>query len=94
MAKVVITLRIMPESPEVNLEDLEKEAKQIIEGYCSPDKTEFKVSIDPIAFGLKALVIIFVMDEKKGATDPLEEKIRNVPGVESAEITDVRRAIG
>ncbi|MFA5176145.1 MAG: elongation factor 1-beta [Candidatus Nanoarchaeia archaeon] len=94
MAKVVITLRIMPESPDVDLSILEKEAKQIIEEHCSPDKTEFKISIDPVAFGLKALVIIFVMDEKKGATDPLEEKIRNISGIESAEITDVRRAIG
>ena len=94
MAKVVVTLRIMPESPDINLEDIENEVKSEIENFCKPDKTEFKINIEPVAFGLKALVIIFVLNEARGATDPLEEKIRNISGVESAEITDVRRAIG
>lgn len=94
MAKVVITLKIMPESPEVNLEIVEKKVKSEIENFCLPNKTEFKVNIEPIAFGLKALVIIFVLDEKKGSPDVLEENIRKLDGVESVEITDVRRAIG
>ncbi|MFC1686899.1 elongation factor 1-beta family protein [Nanoarchaeota archaeon] len=48
----------------------------------------------PIAFGLKAINIIFAMDEAKGSPDVLEEKITAIDGVQSFEVIDVRRAIG
>jgi len=34
------------------------------------------------------------MDETKGSTDELEDLLRNIDGVGSAEVVDVRRAIG
>ncbi len=92
MANVVVTLRIMPQSTEVNLPKIEAEAKKKIINFCN--SKEFKISIEPIAFGLKALNIIFVMDESKGSTEALEQKISHIDGVESVEVTDVRRAIG
>ncbi len=92
MANVVVTLKIMPQSPEVNLEELEGKAKEEIVKFC--DSKEFKTEIQPIAFGLKALVIYFVMDEKIGSTEALERKIADIEGVESVEVPDVRRAVG
>ena len=53
-----------------------------------------KTEQEPIAFGLKALKITFVMDEDKGSTDPLEETLKNLDGVNSVETIDVRRAVG
>lgn len=92
MAQVVVTLKIMPQSPEVNLEELEKKAKEEIVKFCNSQ--EFKTQVQPIAFGLKALLIYFVMEEKIGTTDELERKISQLEGVESVEVPDVRRAIG
>jgi len=92
MANAVITVKIMPESPEVDLSKIELEAKRIIAKFAGEGET--KTEIEPVAFGLKALKIIFVMDEKKGSPDPVAEKIQILEGVNSAEITDVRRAIG
>jgi len=92
MANAVITVKIMPESPEVDLSKIELEAKRIIAKFAGEGET--KTEIEPVAFGLKALKIIFVMDEKKGSPDPVSEKIQILEGVNSAEITDVRRAIG
>jgi elongation factor 1-beta len=92
MADVVITLRIMPKDIHIDLLKVEKAAKVEIISYCN--SREFKTSIVPIAFGLRALDIIFVMDESKGSTEKLEEKLRHIEGVESVEVTDVRRAIG
>ena len=92
MANVVITLRIMPTGPNIDLERINKEAKKEIIDFC--DAREFKEQIEPIAFGLKALNIIFVMDESRGSTEELEKKISQIDGVESVEVTDVRRAIG
>lgn len=92
MARVVISLRIMPRSPDVNLSDLETKAKKEIVDFCNSQ--EFKVEIQPIAFGLKALMILFVMDESIGTTEKLEQEISQLDGVESVEVTDVRRAVG
>lgn len=91
MAQVVITLKIMPDSPQVNLEDVKAKAKDMIKEFGGDVGKE---EIEPIAFGLKALNLFFVMDESLGGTDSLEEKINELEGVQSVEVTDVRRAIG
>ncbi len=92
MATVVVTLKIMPVSPEVDLNKVEEEAKKFIAEFAGEGET--KSEQEPIAFGLKALKIIFVMDEAKGGTEPLEAKIKDIEGVNSVETVDVRRAIG
>tara|TARA_Y100000310_G_C20339836_1_gene649257 strand:- start:186 stop:464 length:279 start_codon:yes stop_codon:yes gene_type:complete len=92
MAVVIVTLKIMPESPETDLNNLETQAKAKIIDFS--ETKEIKTEQEPVAFGLKALKITFVMDESKGSTDSLEENIKNIDGVNSAEAVDVRRAIG
>ena len=92
MAQVVITLRIMPTNVDVDLHALEAKVKHEIVKFCSSQ--EFRATIQPIAFGLKALQMIFVMEESKGSTEQLENEIAKLHGVESVEVTDVRRAIG
>lgn len=80
----------MPESLETELKGVEKEAKDYINKYGEVGKVE----MEEVAFGLKAINLTFVVDENKGGTDELEDLIRNIDGVGSAEVTDVRRAIG
>ena len=91
MADVIITLKIMPESPESNLDTIEEKAKKLIEEFGGQTG---KVDIEPIAFGLKALKLIFVMNEDLGSTEELETKVQEIDQVQSVEIIDVRRAIG
>ena len=92
MAQVVVTLRIMPSSPQIDLVKIEREAKAKIADFSQND--EMKSEQEPIAFGLNALKITFVMDESKGSTDSLEESINSIEGVNSVETVDVRRAVG
>jgi len=92
MAMVIITLKIMPDSPEVDLDALEQKVKTKIQAFCG--ETETKTEIKPIAFGLKSMEIIFVMDESKGSTEYLEKQISDLEGVSSVSVIDVRRAIG
>ena len=92
MAKVVVSFRIMPQNTSIDLSKLEAEVKKEIVDFCN--SKEFKSQIEPIAFGLKALKILFVMDESIGSTEELERKISQIDGIESVEVTDVRRAIG
>lgn len=85
----------MPESPETDLEAVREEVQEVIKEFTGRrEEGEQKVSIEPVAFGLRALKIIFTMDESLGSPDQLEEKIIKIKGVQSFEVTDVRRAIG
>ena len=92
MADVIITLKIMPESPEIDLDKIEEESKKKIEEFAGEGET--KSEKVPLAFGLNSLNIIFVMDESKGSPDPVEESIKAIEGVQSVEVIDVRRALG
>ncbi|MBU0667161.1 MAG: elongation factor 1-beta [Nanoarchaeota archaeon] len=92
MAQAIVTVKIMPKSPEVDLEALEAKAKIKIAEIFSEGDT--RTEIEPIAFGLKAVKITFVMDEQLGSPDKVAEAIEEFEEVNSAEIVDVRRAIG
>lgn len=91
MATVIIDMKIMPSSPDVNLENLRKDIDKIIIKYGGK---LHKHEIQPVAFGLKALLLILTVDEAKGSTDALEEQIGKVKGVESVQVTGVSRALG
>jgi elongation factor 1-beta len=93
MGVAIVTVKIMPESPETDLGKLEEEAKAYIDEFTGKS-AEKKVEIEPVAFGLKALKITFVMNEDLGSPDPVAEKIDTFEGVNSATISDVRRALG
>tara|TARA_Y100000310_G_scaffold340383_2_gene435927 strand:+ start:844 stop:1215 length:372 start_codon:yes stop_codon:yes gene_type:complete len=92
MAQVIVTLQIMPNSPDASLDDIYENASKLIKEFCN--ESEFKREDSPVAFGLKALKITFVMDEEKGSTETLEEQIKEVENVQSVEVVDVRRTIG
>ena len=92
MARVIVTLQIMPESPNENLKNIEQHTLASIQRFAGEGET--KVTIEPIAFGLSAVKIVFVMDEKIGSTEPLEKDIAKIRGVSSVEVTDIRRAVG
>ena len=92
MAKVIIKMRVMPESTEVDLAELEKILREKIEAF-----TEIPVSAvaqSPVAFGLNALDLSFAMDESRGDTEVLENDIAKLEQVTSVEITSVSRALG
>ena len=92
MARVVVTLKIMPDSPETDLSLIEAAATDKITVFA--ETAEVKVEHEPIAFGLKAVKIMFLMDEDKGDTEDLEKDIASIEHVKSVEVTDVRRALG
>ena len=90
MARVIISLKIMPSSPEVDLNALEEKAKEII----SQKGNVMNVEKKPIGFGLVSLIVKFNMDESQGSTDSLEEDIKKLESVESVEVIAISRALG
>ncbi|MDD1773954.1 MAG: elongation factor 1-beta [Methanobacterium sp.] len=87
MGEVVATIKLMPESPEV---DLEKVKEDIIKSI--PEGAEFhKIEEEPIAFGLVALKVMVVVGDSEGGTEKVEENLSKVENVSSVEVEDVRR---
>lgn len=91
MGTAIVTIKIMPESPETDLEKLESESKSAIKKLALGD---VNVDIQPVAFGLKSLNLSFSMNEDQGSPEDLEKELGNLDGVNSVETVDVRRAVG
>ncbi|MBI2133556.1 elongation factor 1-beta [Candidatus Woesearchaeota archaeon] len=91
MADVIVSLRIMPSSTEIDLRALEAGSSSLISDFGG---NVARAEIKPVAFGLNALIVYFVMNEKIGSTESLEDSISRMEGVSSVEVIDVRRAVG
>lgn len=91
MADVVIKLKILPKLVDTDFNKLTKDCTKKIEAFGGH---VHKAEKEPIAFGMCALVIIFIMNENIGATDKLEEQITRLKEVSSVDVVDVRRAFG
>ena len=87
MGEVVATIKLMPESPEMDVAKVESEIKSAI-----PENTELhSIEEEPIAFGLVALNIMVVVDDAEGGTEQIEENLSKLEDVASIEVVDVRR---
>ena len=91
MATAGIQFRIMPKSADTNLEELKEKIKESIESFESGVFSESKE--EPIAFGLKALIITIALSEDE-ESDAVEEAFGKIEGVSSVELIDYRRVVG
>jgi elongation factor 1-beta len=82
MGSVAVIVRVMPESPEVDLEKLKKALKQRLPGIQ-------EIREEPIGFGLKALKLAAIINDAGGETDAIENSLNEIAGVERAEIVEV-----
>lgn len=89
---MIVELRIMPESPEEDLDRIINDAKKIIKKFTSND--DIKVSTKDVAFGLKSINIYIVLSEDFEDLEKLETELSNLNGVSRAETIDMRRALG
>ncbi|UCE11595.1 MAG: elongation factor 1-beta [Candidatus Thorarchaeota archaeon] len=87
MARVVITLKIMPEDIDVDIMDLLERVKQSV-----PEGTDVRANeIVPVAFGLKAIRMNVAREEAMGGTDDIEAAISALDGVSQVEVEMVSR---
>ena len=69
MGEMIIQLRVMPNSPEIDMEELSSKVKEKIAEIVSSKTEDMKTSLQDIAFGLKALNVYFVVDESIASLD-------------------------
>ena len=87
MTRLVVRIRILPAEAESNLENVVESIKKSL-----PTGMEMKSSsMEPIAFGLKAILGDFLLDDAEGQMDKLEESIKSIEGVGQIEVTNISR---
>lgn len=87
MARLVARIRILPAEAESNLENVVHSIKGSM-----PEGMEMKGhAMEPIAFGLKAIVGDFLLEDAEGQMDRLEESIRGIEGVGEIEVMNISR---
>ena len=88
MAKVLASIKIFPNDANIDLSNLKTRIQQSLPAGFSVQKFEE----EPVAFGLVALVALFVMPEDAaGQMERLEEAIKGVDQVSQIEVLRVGR---
>jgi len=84
---VIAQFRVLPNDIDVDLAGLVQKIQLAL-----PENTKIEAfREEPIAFGLKALVINMLMEDKAGGTSPVEEALKGLDEVESVEVVGVTR---
>ena len=87
MGEVLTTMKIMPDSPDVDLEAIKATIKDSM-----PEGAEIHdIAEEPIAFGLVAIILNFITEDGEGGSEAVEEMVQAIDGVASFEITGVGR---
>jgi translation elongation factor aEF-1 beta len=83
MAEVVVGLKVLPKTVEVDLDKLEEKIKEAIH----PEKIER----EPIAFGLVAFHVVKFIPDAGGEMEKIEEKLKAIEEVGEVEVTGISR---
>ena len=87
MGEVLTTMKIMPDSPDIDLEAI----KSTIESSMPEGARIHEISEEPIAFGLVAVILQFITEDGEGGSEAVEEMVQAIEGVASFEVTGVGR---
>ena len=90
MGVAALKLKIMPESPELDLEELKPKIEKSLKQAGTIRINS--IQEEPVAFGLKALIVTIAWPEEKETEEA--ETACKVQGVSSVQIIDYRRAFG
>ncbi len=87
MGKVAAKVKVMPNSPDIDLDELQEELEASL-----PEGAEIRgFERDEVAFGLVALLPTVVVPDDAGGTEAVEDSFTSVTGVESVSVESVGR---
>ncbi|KDS90776.1 elongation factor 1-beta [Halorubrum saccharovorum] len=87
MGDVAAKIKIMPNSPDVDLDDLQDRLEESL-----PQGAKIRgFQRDDVAFGLVALLPTVIVPDGAGGTEAVEEAFNDVDGVESVAVENVGR---
>ncbi|MEY7850729.1 elongation factor 1-beta [Natrarchaeobius sp. A-rgal3] len=87
MGKVAAKIKVMPSSPEIDLDALQERLESSL-----PEGAKINgVEREEVAFGLVALYPTVIVPDGSGGTETVEENFTGVEGVESVGVENVGR---
>lgn len=89
MGEVALTFRILPESPEVNLDALVESIKGALPTGAKWNTHDVK----PFAFGMKAIQAQIIVQDEAGGPDEVTEILQGVTSVQGVELIDMGRLL-
>jgi elongation factor 1-beta len=82
MGKVAVKLKVMPQSPEIDLDALQDRLEKSL-----PEGAKIRgFDRDDVAFGLVALLPTVIVPDDAGGSEAVEEAFSGVDGVESVAV--------
>ena len=85
MGDVAIQYRVLPDSPDANIDDITAKIRAAL-----PEGVKIhKVSTKPFAFGLSAIEVLVVMKDTSGLSDQTEAALSGVEGIQSVELLEM-----
>ncbi len=87
MGEVFIRYRVMPESPDVDLDGLQAAMKAALPACATIQACEAK----PFAFGLKVLEAAIVVEDEEGNNDLVEAALMGLDNVQGVELVEMGR---